>query len=571
MNGIMVTLLMFLTTGIVVGQQSNSPSNSFNSNPASVQNDLLKPLEIGVSADAIRAIRDGKVLVSKIEPIDPTTGEKLHRNVISGVSLFQEGKNLNTLNKTTVRGTDNGDGVLRFGLTESDLNALDNNQLKMDFGASQRGKYQEIEVFFVPQNRNTGIATSRPNTTGNGFNTSRPAPDNTRPSSNQLAFGPRGNRAETTSPIFTPYIPLPAPAEPGDSNFMGPTLPAAGNWTSPNQQTQRNLAFTQSQPHEFASNQDNNQNNGRWSLPNRNDSVFPNLTVQNQQDDRQGEIDQMKARWAAEKQKLDYENMVLRLEAENAKQQEEQFQWAQARAQQNQFETNQARTAAVPTLNGLSEFERLRMNRLVRTPEEIAYNNMMRELERKAEQLESQEASLSRKTNLLELKEDQLDATMRELTRHTVSAGNPSLRTSMPWNVNPNYDPSYQNDLGEHYYPHNNRTGPAVDRAQSPYEARGNVSARDSGLRPPNENRDIAAGLAVTPKGIKDYTTSITGPEPSSETSSTARDDRVNGFVLFLLFCSLGLNIYLSFISRGFHVRYIELADELRETFSTTH
>ena len=567
MKGIMVTLLMFLTTGIVVGQQSNSSSNSFNSGSSSTQNDLLKPLEIGVSADAIRAIREGKVLVSKIEPVDPATGEKLHRNVISGVSLFQEGKNLNTLSKTSVRGTDNGDGVLRFGLTEAHLNALDNNQLKMDFGASQRGKYQEIEVFFVPQNqnRNTGVTGG-----GNAFNTNRPTPpnpDNNRSSSGQFGFGPRGNRANTSTTAFTPVIPLPAPAEPGDTNFMGPTLPTAGNWSPPNQQTQRNPAFTPTRRNEFANNRNNNQNNDPWSFPDRNDSGFQNNTVRNQQVDRQSEFDEMKARWAAEKQKLDYENMVLRLEAEKLKQEEDERRWAQ----QNQFANHQSRTPLMPTLNGPSEFERLRMSREARTPEEIAYNNMMWELERKAEQLESQEASLSRKTNLLEFKEDQLDATMRELARNTAPLGNQVLRTNMPQNVSPNYDRSYQNEFGDHFYPQNNLTGPVIERSQNPNNTRRNVGAPDNGFRPPSDNRDITAPrVAANTKGIKDYTTSIPGSGSTSKSTSN-RDDRVNGFVLFLLLCSLGSNFYLAFISRGFYVRYHELADELRETFSTTH
>ena len=46
--------------------------------------------------------------------------------------------------------------------------------------------------------------------------------------------------------------------------------------------------------------------------------------------------------------------------------------------------------------------------------------------------------------------------------------------------------------------------------------------------------------------------------------------DQTNGFLGFLLLCSIGLNIYLLWISRGFYVRYSELADELRETFTTT-
>ena len=45
--------------------------------------------------------------------------------------------------------------------------------------------------------------------------------------------------------------------------------------------------------------------------------------------------------------------------------------------------------------------------------------------------------------------------------------------------------------------------------------------------------------------------------------------NRKNGFLFFWLMCSIGLNIYRGWISQGFYARYRELADELRETFST--
>ncbi len=51
--------------------------------------------------------------------------------------------------------------------------------------------------------------------------------------------------------------------------------------------------------------------------------------------------------------------------------------------------------------------------------------------------------------------------------------------------------------------------------------------------------------------------------------SSIDQANRFNGILWFMLLCSIGLNVYLGWISRGFYIRYRELADELRETFST--
>lgn len=45
---------------------------------------------------------------------------------------------------------------------------------------------------------------------------------------------------------------------------------------------------------------------------------------------------------------------------------------------------------------------------------------------------------------------------------------------------------------------------------------------------------------------------------------------KTNTFLLFMLLCSIGLNAYLGLIARSFYMRYAELADELRETFTAT-
>jgi hypothetical protein len=52
--------------------------------------------------------------------------------------------------------------------------------------------------------------------------------------------------------------------------------------------------------------------------------------------------------------------------------------------------------------------------------------------------------------------------------------------------------------------------------------------------------------------------------------SAVQAANKTNGFLWFMLLCSIGLNVYLSWIARGFYMRYAELAEELRETFTST-
>ncbi len=68
----------------------------------------------------------------------------------------------------------------------------------------------------------------------------------------------------------------------------------------------------------------------------------------------------------------------------------------------------------------------------------------------------------------------------------------------------------------------------------------------------------------------------VTGGANSTRTPNTAlgdiedHNDRAYKFMFFMLMFSIGVNVYLAWISRGFYVRYSELADELRETFTTS-
>jgi hypothetical protein len=64
--------------------------------------------------------------------------------------------------------------------------------------------------------------------------------------------------------------------------------------------------------------------------------------------------------------------------------------------------------------------------------------------------------------------------------------------------------------------------------------------------------------------------------KPPSETSqllaqggTSPTENRTLVYLFMLLLCSIGLNIYLGWISRGFYVRYHQLSAELRDTFSS--
>ena len=101
----------------------------------------------------------------------------------------------------------------------------------------------------------------------------------------------------------------------------------------------------------------------------------------------------------------------------------------------------------------------------------------------------------------------------------------------------------------------------------------------------PSPPRERTASLPKSGNGVGEMTAMIPanrGTVPVNSTiPSNGRDsnvlaernnvtDKTNGFLWFMLLCSVGMNVYLSWIARGFYMRYNELADELRETFTAT-
>ena len=501
MKGIMVPLLIFLTTGIVVGQQSNSSNNAFNPNTSSRANDgsagqnLLKPLEISVTARDLVAIRSGRAIVAKVEAKD-SNGRLLNPNVISGISLFRQENNVNALPKVRMQGQDLGNGILQFALTDNDLFALDTKQLVYDFTFAERGKFKEVEVFYVGNQNSVDPG----NGGGGNFSPNTPAPDNGQ-NAEHVAFGPRNGQNQT------PFIPLPAPAEPGEVDFMGPAMPP-----------------------------------GPWVLP---------------EQDAEAKFAQWRAEQAEKKRQQEAAELA---EARRQEQSRIERQLAEWRAKQ--AKTNLMPIDNPPATNNTMSFEQ----------RQKAF-----ELEQREKLIASKESSLLRKQSLVDAAQKQFELDQKlALDRQRYLD---SIRTANPQDVNPNLANPAGPTSGQHFYPNTNGSNlQRNDRFASTDYNTNPLGPGTNGFRPPADVNDITPQITNRGGGINKFAAAIPGQKndgTSARTNTTGvlnstRDDRVDGFVLFLLLCSLGLNMYLAFISRGFYVRYHELADELRETFSAT-
>jgi len=114
-----------------------------------------------------------------------------------------------------------------------------------------------------------------------------------------------------------------------------------------------------------------------------------------------------------------------------------------------------------------------------------------------------------------------------------------------------------------------NQYGPETAPAMTPPVDRADWTrmAEYSASRAPLE--DVPPRIAQnSPTVIAE--TSAARPGELLAANQTGTNQRIVPLLWFMLLASIGLNVYLMWIARGFYARYRELGDELRETFSTT-
>jgi hypothetical protein len=539
MKGIMVTLLTFAMTGIVVGQQQETSNQSSGlkfgpkSTTTSAQSQsALKPYEISITSKDLEGLKQGFTLKSEIAPVDPTTKQRLSSNVVNGIAIVHQSNQGKLVPSVKLRGQDRGDGVLRFPLTATDISDLQASRLSCDFTSAERGKYKQVEFYYVDPNR---TAT---NPTSNRVSSAQtPSPD--YGNDNDFKFGPTAGSNRPNSQFGQTRVqplPAPGPIEPGDVDFMGPVAPRPGQIAQ--------------QPRPWDRNTTNDRNpvfepTNQWDRP-KNDTVA-----------------EYRAQIAAEKARQErLANQAAIAEAEQLKRELDELK-AQG-IQYNNQRTNQrdGRVASnqpfqpngSPVLNSpMTNTEYAQRQQL-----EAERNQFNSSIQYKTNQLSDWEKDLAYKEAQIK-KEQQRLAALRTRPLYETDRIDDSRRGELVGGTDiipvVTANPSSTTRL-----PHS--TGPIIDSHSSPQRrlASNTVPTRSGGLDKyaaslPGTKQNGAANTNNTNRGL---------------IGTSNRESKEMGFIYFMLLCSLGLNLYLAWISRGFYVRYHELADELRETFTTT-
>lgn len=532
MKGLMVPLLMLVMTGTVVGQQTDSTSfrstayrqvpgssaqGSGDFSPRTNPSDI-KPFELTVTDEQIRGIRNGGGLLSKIEPRDQETGQLLSLRVINSITLVHE-KNANRkLAERKMFGKNAGEGKIEIDLDDWALQDLENNKLVFDVPELDRGKFNQVAFYYKSPNL---ISKS---VQGNG-------PDST----------PGAESGTSNYPFGQPkigFLPLPGPeALPGDVEFEGPVMP------SPNQQVASN-----NRPQS-------------WN-PNANVPINPALS-------NQGSVNDQSSRWTIPQENprketlAEYQNRIAIEKLKQERNEANLRQLAGSQPVNNSLLDPVGVNGWPTTVPGTSLMNQPSLTEQ-QIAERLAFLKRQQEIKTQEQNLAARESELARQKKEMDyqryvdsLKANPMGDNVPQITRQTGPVPGTNVQPSGPVLERParyasnNIDQNYGEAFGS--------------TAQSP------LSSRLSNPNMPAPSGGVGKFVASIPGGANSQVLDANQKNSSDDAlTQQTKDRRSEGVIYFMLLCSLGLNIYLGLISRGFYVRYNELADELRETFTAT-
>jgi hypothetical protein len=562
----MVTLLTFCMTGMVMGQQFNSPTSNdandsvqrTNTAQSSYPNALITPL-----SDAHIETLKTKGLETAIVGAD----------VVNEVILFAQGGSPGA--SLGIKEVRQGGDVLHLTLDDYDITKIKSSGLSYKYSRNEVGRFKTLLLHYKKDGSpNNSLANP-----ANPFN-NRPQPDEP------------ANR----------YLPAPGPAaSPGDFAYMGPAAPRgivfdnskatqdrsgllspswnnrpnSGNQIASDFDPQRNTNLGGGfRGNQTTNNSASNQNTSQQNFD-RNQSQFVQTndfgsrrTDQNPIRNNQTPIRRQPQNQTPIQQSI-YSNPNNQLTGGN-------------NSGIGQFSATNPESFEERQLRELRE-SRLRQAAIIeRKKIEIDAANAdleMQKLQNAKEEVYLANQEIIRRRNQLERRD--LVGTNNAGFNRNLNDPSGLYQNQIPQNQTPQ-NPNLQNQNPQNQYAYNGTMPDQMIGTRfntgAPPARNGQYPRTGNGVSPmsiPGPN-DLAgrgnANNVGNPNGIFSDGRDASGKPTGllGQTDPNRSQNSTEGIVYFMLLASLGLNLYLGLISRSFYVRYNELADELRETFTAT-
>ena len=600
MKGMMVTLLVLLMTGMVVGQQATNPADS---------NQKIGRFLLDMTDEWIdNLVHEGSLRA----PIQPSAVNKIatveihYANSPSG--------NLDPVQITQVPSTETR--ALHFELSDADLNNLKGRGLRYTLREADRGKYDVVVIdytgFIGPRAQTGAGSNSRASTTNqnNSHFTTQTRPVTPRPDNglfNRKPFG-TGNerdqdRRDSNSIANNGSSTNNIQRRTSDNFPSRDTIPQTQPENNPNRSTMSDFDRWAQQRKETVADE------AARLARNTRDSVNRTLNPQTRaRDDRTGFLgrDQLTQRgqdnrdidyerrftqdnnrnvdydrrFPQDNRDIDYDRRFTRDNTRN-----DDFDRRTTRDNSRDIEYDRRytqdndnfRVRPVDT-ELLARQRRDEIDPYTLSSEQQTLDNMKFQAEQLKKQRVQQEIENAKDEIANELhRKEMLDAVRRkrERERWAMVPGNTGFGFTDDQRPLINY-PS-------NTYP-DRRLQDFVDPMADYDPDFDRLAQRTTGVRQPRQTGPVPASIGGPTQAVLGAGTQTNNAVARTNTRTNPRGNDVvladqtqltrlnqqNKLLWFMMLCSLGLNIYLGWIARSFYGRYEELADELRETFTTT-
>lgn len=537
MKGMMVSLLVLLTTGMVVGQQPTNPADS-NQNGRFLLDMTDEWIDSLVENGYLRA------------PIQPNARDRINQVDLRYASAAS--RNLEPAQIVQVATSETG--VLNFEINDRDLNLMKQRGLRYTIRNEDRGKYEIVAIKYTGF---VGPRANPANTQKNDFASGSSNRETTPPANTgrQVADSTRGNDAFNRRPV--------AGTENERRRIDSTRIPENDRDRFDNRRQTTNNFPTESRQREET----------RQTVPVREKPMSEfDKWAQQQKNKLDENVAQTKATVA---DKFDFSSGAVRGTRPNERQVQQgqspvndRWRYLDQQEYDNRFDNQTTQTNQDVRAVDL---ERLRQQRLAEENERSEQQRLAN-LEYQADQLEKQRKEKEIEERLayeLRMKDLQDIADLkRERERYAMV---PSSRYPYTDDRRPVIE--YETNR----FPERRRQDfvDPLDDYDADYDRVAQLPPQTTGARQPRQTAPVPFSInGPNQPTATANKTPIGGLQNENivlaDQTQLTRLNQQNKLLWFMMLCSLGLNIYLGWIARSFFGRYEELADELRETFTSS-
>lgn len=476
---------------------------------------LKRPMAASIDSSKIKDLRDGGALTISLKPSNPNIPLEFVTGLVLGIPPNMDRRDLDY---RTIYGKPFGDGVIKFMLSDADIEALQNQKLKYLFPKTDLGKYNSALLVHESTVPSAGTGSSDTTPIAPPSIRTQPAP-----------LSDNSNNNDFVGPTQSPFSRLQGSGDPQPSPLSAPQIRTDGSFGA-------NQTSTTPINDRVASR--NTLGNERPSTPFR-PAINQTPLAGDYQPPRR-DLAQNAQQDQAQRQLAQSQQALAKLQAENARlKQEREQQSFLAQRQSAPLQPTGIGTSPIsnptpqPTPGPAQETQDQALAR-----QALQQNAMMLKT---IEDLRNQLSQANYRNSSDRFASNQLEpGPIQPASYRSQSDASTSQRTSAKIEM-----PAAQ--LAKNDLPLGNR------------EAGTGVGQVGNGSRSLEGNRPTEANLAKNPSDTKRLS------ELEDELERTKGQMQM---LLFLLAVFIFGTLFFGYLARGFYVRYGELGDELRETFS---